>query len=45
MYPVHFRFFDLTKALEFGKVGFSFFEGFSLLFCESVGRVFWRKSA
>jgi len=24
---------------------FSFFERTSLLFCESVGRVFWRKSA
>jgi hypothetical protein len=34
----------LTKVLEFGNVGFSFFEVFSIV-CVSVGRVFWRISA
>jgi hypothetical protein len=38
-------FYGLTKVLEFGIVGFSFFEGFFLLLCAGVGRVFWRGSA
>jgi hypothetical protein len=38
-YPHFCIFYGLTKVLEFGIVGFSFFERFSLLFCESLGRV------
>jgi hypothetical protein len=42
----HFlHFFSLTNFINYGRVAFYNPEVFSLLFCESLGRVLWRKSA